>query len=77
MTRLSPARGCCSEGWGRAGALQGAGEKRGEGELLPFPQSFPTRKDPIELASRLTARRFVILLTLNTSQFNVAVFFII
>ena len=63
------------EGGGEA--LQGAGEKRGEGELLPFPQSSPTRKDPRELASRLTARRFVILLTLNTSQFNVAVFFII
>ena len=56
---------------------EGEGEKTGKGELLRFHQSLRTRKDPIELASRLTAHRFVILLTLNTFQFNVAVFFII
>ena len=77
MTRLSPARGCYSEGGGGGGALQGGGgEKRG-GRASSLPPILPHRKDPRELASRLTARRFVILLILNTSQLNVAVFFTI
>ena len=62
---------------GRGGISAGGGREKRGGRTSSLPPILPNRKDPRELASRLTARRFVILLTLNTSQFNVAVFFII